>query len=203
MSFHKKDSKKKRIQGSLLIGAFFVWAGLVVAGFLLLGREEFTPVAASAQAASFPPDSHIRLAVDKPTLLLFMHPHCPCSRASLHELDGLLASTSKKISTVVVFTIPLGTPAGWEQGDLWQAASAMPSVRVVRDDGGQEAQRFGVVGSGHALLYDAWGRLLFSGGITPSRGHEGDNVGRSAIENLVLNGHSLVHQTPVFGCSLL
>jgi hypothetical protein len=203
MSFKKTDRKKKGIQGSLLIGSIVVWALLIVGGFFLLAEEEFTPVSASAQASSFPQNSSIPLAKDKPTLVLFVHPYCPCSRASLHELDEMLASTSSKISTVVVFTIPDGIEAGWEQGELWKTASAMTSVRVMRDDGGREAKLFGVIGSGHTLLYDKSGQLLFSGGITSSRGHEGDSIGRSAVENLVLNGHSLIHQTPVYGCSLL
>jgi hypothetical protein len=52
-------------------------------------------------------------------------------------------------------------------------------------------------------LYAPTGKLLFSGGITASRGHEGDNVGRSAIVSFILNGHAPVNHTPVFGCSLL
>jgi hypothetical protein len=74
---------------------------------------------------------------------------------------------------------------------------------VIRDQGGVEARRFDVEGSGHVLLYAPSGKLLFSGGITPSRGHEGDNAGRSAIVSLILRGHAPVDHTPVFGCSLL
>ncbi len=66
-----------------------------------------------------------------------------------------------------------------------------------------EAGRFGVKGSGHVLLYQPSGRLVFSGGITPSRGHEGDNPGRAAVISLVLQGRSPVNRTPVYGCPLL
>ena len=38
-------------------------------------------------------------------------------------------------------------------------------------------QRFGAETSGQTLLYDRDGRLLFSGGTTGSRGHDGDNAG--------------------------
>jgi hypothetical protein len=52
------------------------------------------------------------------------------------------------------------------------------------------------------VLYNSDGQLLFSGGITGARGHEGDNAG----EDLViagLNGQNVGFQhTPVFGCSL-
>jgi hypothetical protein len=75
---------------------------------------------------------------------------------------------------------------------------------VVADDGGVESQRFGALSSGQALLYGADGRLLFAGGITESRGHQGDNAGESAIAALVLgagrSGQS--SSTPVYGCPL-
>ena len=42
-----------------------------------------------------------------------------------------------------------------------------PGVTSWDDAGGKLAQRFGVLTSGHVLLYDTDGRLLYSGGITP------------------------------------
>jgi hypothetical protein len=120
-------------------------------------------VKASLSVKLFPRSSAVRLVSDKLTLVLFAHPHCPCTRASLHELDGLLAETQNRVSVTVVFTIPDGVPADWEQGDLWNSATRIPGVRVIRDQGGGEAHQFDVEGSGHAPS----GKLLFSGGITP------------------------------------
>ena len=197
-----KQAKKRWSQGLLTI-AGIVWLAVLLTGFAILEREEFTPVKEARTAASFPQNSAIRLASNEPTLVLFVHPYCPCSRASLHELDGLLAETQNKLSVTLVFTIPNGIEPGWEQGDLWKSAEAMPGVRILRDQGGVEASRFGVKGSGHTLLYEPSGKLLFSGGITASRGHEGDNPGCAAIVGFVLNGHATVSRTPVFGCSLL
>ncbi len=93
-------------------------------------------------------------------------------------------------------------PAGWEQGELWQLAKTLPA-RVMLDRDGVEARRFHVLGSGTALLYSPSGHLLFSGGMTSSRGHEGDSVGREAITSFVLHGTASVARTPVFGCALL
>jgi hypothetical protein len=160
-------------------------------------------VKASLPVTLFPGNSAVRLVSDKLTLVLFAHPHCPCTRASLHELEGLLAGTRNRVSVTVVFTIPDGVPAGWEQGDLWNSVTSIPGFRVIRDQGGGEAHRFDVEGSGHVLLYAPSGKLLFSGGITASRGHEGNNVGRSAIVSFILGGDSPVSHAPVFGCSLL
>jgi hypothetical protein len=160
-------------------------------------------VKAAPPVTLFPRNSAVQLVSDNPTLVLFAHPRCPCTEASLHELVGLLAETQNRVSVTVVFTIPDGVPAGWEQGDLWNRATNIPDISVIRDPGGQEAHRFDVQGSGHTLLYAPSGRLLFSGGITASRGHEGGNVGRSAIVSFILNGHAPVSHTPVFGCLLL
>jgi hypothetical protein len=43
---------------------------------------------------------------------------------------------------------------------------------------------------------------MFQGGITISRGHSGDNPGRSAINALLHHELSNQIKTPVFGCSL-
>jgi hypothetical protein len=43
---------------------------------------------------------------------------------------------------------------------------------------------------------------VFSGGITASRGHEGDNAGRAAIEQLVRHERADRLSTWVFGCAL-
>jgi hypothetical protein len=193
---------RKRCPGLFTVAGVF-WVSFVAIGFLILAKEEFTPVKAAPQGALFPRNCALQLVTDKPTLVLFAHPHCPCTRASLHELDTLLAQTQKRVSATVVFTIPDGVPAGWERGDLWNSATTIPGLHVIRDPGGREAHRFDVEGSGHVLLYAPSGKLLFSGGITASRGHEGDNVGRSAVLSFILEGHAAVSQTPVFGCSLL
>ena len=196
------NSKRNRGNyGIILIGIF--WLAMVLAGFAVLQREEFTPVASTPVGRDFPRGSSIAMAPDRPTLVIFLHPYCPCSRATLRQLGELLAETQNKEAVTVVFTIPKGLPPGWEKDNLWQTALAMPGVRVVRDEEGVEARRFNVIGSGHALLYAPAGRLLFSGGITASRGHEGDNPGQDSIVNFVLRGQSDVTHTPVFGCALL
>jgi hypothetical protein len=200
-SLIKTVDSRKRSPG-FLAATGVLWGSLLVVGFLFLAQEEFTPVKAGLPVTLFPRSSAVRLVSDKLTLVFFAHPHCPCTRASLHELEGLLAETQNRVSVTVLFSIPDGVPADWEQGDLWNSATSLSGVRVIKDQGGAEAHRFDVEGSGHVLLYAPSGKLLFSGGVTASRGHEGDNAGRSAIMSFILDGHSSVSHTPVFGCSL-
>ena len=76
------------------------------------------------------------------------------------------------------------------------------SVARKIDNDGIEARRFGSSTSGQVMLYNTQGKLLFSGGITASRGHSGDNDGRTAIVALLTQGQALTDETPVFGCQL-
>ena len=65
----------------------------------------------------------------------------------------------------------------------------------------READRFGVVVSGSTLLYAADGTLLFRGGLTIARGHEGRGPAHDRILALV-DGHSNHATAPTFGCAL-
>ena len=85
---------------------------------------------------------------------------------------------------------------------LWSSAARIPGVHVLRDDGAREAERFGIATSGTVALYDARGKLLFHGGITPARGHEGDSFGRERVISLLATGKADRADAPVFGCAL-
>jgi hypothetical protein len=113
-----------------------------------------------------------------------------------------MAQAQGRVTAYVLFLKPAGTSDNWEKTDLWQSAARIPGVNVVVDDGGVEARRFHAVTSGQTALYDDEGRLLFSGGITASRGHSGDNAGRSAIVSLLHAGEAERTETFVFGCPL-
>jgi glyoxylase-like metal-dependent hydrolase (beta-lactamase superfamily II) len=113
-----------------------------------------------------------------------------------------MAHTQGRLTAYVLLLKPEGFAEDWEKTDLWQSAKSIPGVELVIDDDGIEARRFHALTSGQALLYGRDGRLLFSGGITGSRGHAGDNAGRSAIASLVNRGEAERDETFVFGCPL-
>jgi hypothetical protein len=100
-------------------------------------------------------------------------------------LAQLMAQSQGHLSAYVLFLKPAGFSGDWEKTDLWQSVTDIPGVKPVVDYDGVEASRFHATTSGQTVLYDAVGRLLFSGGITIARGHAGDNAGRSAIVSLV------------------
>jgi hypothetical protein len=134
---------------------------------------------------------------------MLAHPRCACTRASVEELSRLMARLRGRLEARVLFFQPASAPDGWSKTDLWRAAAAIPGVEIRRDAGGVEARRFGAETSGQVLLYDAVGRLLFSGGITALRGHAGDNAGSRAIAALLTRTEPGPAASPVLGCALL
>jgi hypothetical protein len=132
---------------------------------------------------------------------MFAHPRCTCTRASLSELTQLMERGRDRMQAAVVFMVPRGASEDWTKTDLWASAARIPGVTVLRD-AGEEAARFGAATSGSVVLYGADGSLLFHGGITPSRGHEGDSFGRERILAFLTTGKADRADAPVFGCAL-
>jgi hypothetical protein len=189
--------------------AVWLWAGAAlwlagaVAGLWVLWSYENTAGEAAISKGQWPAETRLARSAGQPTLILLAHPQCTCTRASLAELAEVLGRTDTPPKTYVLFLKPSQFFDGWEQTDLWQTASSLPNVTVLRDDDGEEAQRFGAVTSGQTLLYDADGELMFSGGITSARGHAGDNAGRAALIALLNRKEPSHRATSVFGCSLV
>ena len=179
------------------------WIAAVAFGLSFLLRYESTPGRVGVVGASWPATSSIQRSGPNPTLVMLAHPHCPCTRASVGELAQIMADAHGKLDAYVLFTKPKGAGADWDDTDLRRSAAAVPGVTVLTDVDGSEASRFGAETSGHTLLFDRTGALLFSGGITASRGHAGRNDGESAIIAAVNGKRSDRARTPVFGCSLV
>jgi hypothetical protein len=186
----------------VLAGLFAAWIGGVVTGMSVLWAYASAPAPSSPVPAAWPAGTTVARAKAVPTLIVFAHPKCPCSRASIGELGRVMTHVQGRVETVVVFYRPPTADPGWEKTDLWEAAAAIPGVRVMSDPDGAAAQAFGVLASGHTLLYGIDGRLMFSGGITAARGHAGDNDGSRSIVALVLGTGGAVSRTKVFGCFL-
>jgi hypothetical protein len=193
----------RRARTSLLV-VLAGWASAVGIGVLQIRAYENTSGAPSRAPVAWPVKTSVPLSDGVPTLILFVHPHCPCSRASIAELAQLMTDCGGNVSAIVLMLQPAGVDRDWVRTGLWESASAIPGVRVECDVDGVESRRFGTATSGQAHLYSSEGRLLFAGGITASRGHRGENVGRTAITSLVLDDRKVRHiaATPVYGCPL-
>jgi hypothetical protein len=188
--------------GLILTAAGALWLSMVGAGIGTLLSYESTPGVAAATPDLWPAASRLKPAAGRATLVMSAHPHCPCTRASIGELARLMTEARGRVTAYVLFVKPRGFSDGWEQTGLWASAAEIPGVTPVLDDEGVEAGLFRAATSGQTVLYDAAGRLLFSGGITSARGHAGDNAGRAAIVSLLTAGEAERRDAPVFGCPL-
>jgi hypothetical protein len=187
----------------LLTASLILWLFAVGFGtFYLAGYENTPGKETSSHPVVFPPQSRIGRDAEVPTLLVFAHPHCPCTRATIRELAKLMTEAQGRLRARVLFIKPANFSDDWVETNLWNDAAAIPGVEVARDDEGREAALFSAETSGITLLYDSDGNLLFQGGITASRGHEGDNEGRSSIVDFVTKDAARRAETSVYGCPL-
>ena len=180
------------------------WILVVGTGISMLGAYHARPGDRGSVPTRWPERTTLDLSKSKPTLIMFLHPRCPCSRASVAELSRLECLRLKRIAPLVVMIAPSridGT--GWREPALERSVTTIPGVEIRHDDGGVEATRFGMATSGHVLLYSTSGSLLFSGGITPSRGHEGENDGIDSLNALILHETTPRRKNSVFGCPLV
>lgn len=136
-------------------------------------------------------------------LLMFVHPKCPCTRASIRELMRLMSHNSENISCTFFCFLPSDKNNSWLNTDITKSIEAIPNSTLISDIDGGWTKAFNTNTSGHVLLYHPNGKLLFSGGITAGRGHEGENFGRTFISNVVNKESNDNYQCPVFGCPII
>jgi hypothetical protein len=192
---HKKN--QVRIE-SVTWFCLLIWMGGSATGFGIWQEFEATPgpaVQTLGLNCRTPADGQSRL-------LVYLHPRCPCSGATLEELARVLEQAPPEVAVEIVFVRPPGTNEGWERGDLWNRAAELPRVQVRVDRDGKEAESVGAATSGFVVLHDSSGRTQFQGGITRGRGMLGGSAGaRSLIA--VLRGREVPEPAAaVFGCPL-
>jgi hypothetical protein len=171
----------------------------------MLGHE-FEVEARTAAVPNLPHELGRLVPDAKPlTIVMAVHPECPCTAASLEQLDRLMTRNPHSIQTVALFwaeeTDTAPSPA--VDNEYHRRLSVLPNVTIVADPGGKKAESFGAVVSGSVAAYDAEGNLRFQGGLTASRGHAGSSAGMDMLEAIArgrIPGN--VAETPAFGCAL-
>ena len=200
------ESSMRRTSRLASFSVCAAWMLALVFGFVRLWQYEGAAGAISVAPTLWPANSSLHRDAAVPNLLLFLHPKCPCSRASVEELAKLMATYHRNLVATALIVRPLDAPQDWEHTDLVTSAAAIPGVTVLIDPNGAEAKRFGAATSGQVMLYSATGTLQFAGGITASRGHSGDNAGRATIGAILMNEFKPLDtepaHTPVYGCPL-
>ncbi len=187
----------------LRVLGYMLWVAAVGAGFGWLAVYESMPGSRAEPPPTWPARSGLVRDQGRWTLVLFLHPHCPCSQATLEEFAALHSRYATHLRAHLVFCKPKGVPPDWEKTATWRRAATVGGVHVHCDERDEERHRFGALTSGHVFLYDPHGRLRYDGGITPARGKGGPSAGRSAVESFLRGEPGLDRTGPVFGCPLV
>ncbi|HYV37200.1 MAG TPA: hypothetical protein VE988_15950 [Gemmataceae bacterium] len=186
----------------LIFSLTLCWSVVLGAGFWLLVKYKSTAGENGSVQSQWPKDSRIAQVPQCFNIVVALHPHCPCSRATVTELANILARSKENVHVHALIYRPSSSPEGWEESEIVHSAKKLPGVSIHLDKDSVEGNRFGALTSGHVLLFGANGSLLFNGGITSSRGHQGETPAHEALWSLLKGDSSPLSTTPVYGCPL-
>lgn len=179
-----------------------LWFGLVVACFAALWTYANRPgeLGYPVRNAS---TTALHLDQSRHTLVVFVHPRCPCTVATVEQIARLQRKCRGLFTTRIVAYRPSYAEAEWSEGAVLRGASRLVDCEIIDDPDAAEALEIGAQVSGTAALYAPDGTLRFWGGLTPQRGHAGDSLGLDAVA-AILRGERLdSYRAPTFGCSLV
>ena len=136
------------------------------------------------------------------TLFVALHPQCSCSRATLHELRRVLQDAGTPAPAVYLLLYrPSQHIANWSDTGALPEDALGYDARTVADPDGRYAAMLHAGTSGEVVLYARDGHLLFQGGVTASRGHEGPSAGAERLQ-AALQGRPALGRSAVFGCNI-
>jgi hypothetical protein len=195
------SSLRRRLTAVATIFAVVLWSAAVVAGIQRVWSYESAAGSHAAVPRAWPGSSLVTVDRERATLVMFVHPLCVCTRASLIELREVLDAMDHAPAVWIVALNAHGIVKDWQQR-IADLAQRIPEATIVTDVEGTTADTFGASTSGHVVVYDRESRLVFSGGITGARGHVGDNDGRRDLIAALHDGGDPTHEHPIFGCGL-
>jgi len=191
-----------RVRMRVLVAAWVVAVGL---GAKLVLDYSLTPGALGA-GVSAPAEVGVASSPDRFTLVVALHPECPCSRATAEQIDRLAAARPGRIAMHALFLDTETAGAKPEESHLWKRVAAIPGATVNKGRGEAWCGGAAFLTSGEICLFAPDGALRYHGGITESRGHVGNGSSYDAVL-AVIDGRTAesaaVAGAPVFGCSLV
>jgi hypothetical protein len=186
----------------ITFAAVALWSAAVIAGIQRIWSYQNTPGEQVSVPTTWPGSSLVSIDRERSTVMMFVHPLCSCTRASLIEFREALNVMNRPPAVWIVLLSPQGIVKDWNE-HIAAIAQRIPEATIVTDVEGEAAHRFGASTSGHVVVYDHAGELMFSGGITEGRGHVGENQGRRDLIAALRGGdHDHDHEHPIFGCGL-
>jgi hypothetical protein len=177
-----------------------LWIGCVAAGFCALQHYS-----AGAGAAFAPREAEeffsAHRQLNRPLVVMAVHPRCPCTSVSLAELGDFLARSRGACDALLLQYHPENPDPDWSADELPTRLGGV-RVGVLLDPGGKIATTLGAATSGHVIFVDAQGTVRFAGGITIARGHRGRSPAQDAMLDVLNGSHPEIVSAPVYGCAL-
>lgn len=214
---HMNLSSSMRTRASRVL--IIVWLVVVTGATIVQFRYETTPAQVLAAPERWPVLPELKLEPGHAVVLMALHPRCPCSAASIEQLQECVRSMDNRIDLIILESMPAGAKPEWTDSALCRQIKALSRAKLIIDTDGTLASAFGLTTSGQVVAYDSAGELRFNGGLTAARGVEGNNPSsetfRELLAQMLLNDSSVavsgsetgIHirplLPPVFGCKLV
>ena len=88
------------LSGAIAVSAV-IWAATVAAAYQAIRRFESTPGTAAIAPGFWPGRSTIEPRRGEWSLVMLVHPHCSCSRASIKELEAVLEKAPRSVRPAI------------------------------------------------------------------------------------------------------
>src|SRR4051794_21820388 len=114
----------------LTLGAITGWLLVVLAAVYQLNTYSFRPGKPGQAPVRWPAVSSATLNPSGFNLLLFGHPSCPCTRASMAELSRLKSKLGDRLA-VRIFYVPEGDDRDALSNAIRRARETLPNAEVL------------------------------------------------------------------------
>lgn len=198
----QKRLPRKTNSGALAWIGLLTWLVVIGVGMFILIDYSSAPGVPADVCDTWPSETLLERNESATTVLVFLHPRCPCSRATVTMLARTLASSASNAEVRALFFCPADEPSTWAQTDMWHDVERIAPGAAILDTDGRESELFGASTSGHVLVFDKSGQCVYSGGITRGRGHDGDNPGSNAVRAVLAGLSPTGDSFGVYGCPI-
>ncbi len=179
-----------------------LWGAVIGVGLLWMTDYSLSPGSHEEPLVERPSDTPVPFSEEKSTLVIFLHPRCPCTHPSVAAIERLMVRKHDMVLQPI-FYLPGSKPETWARADYWDRVVDAGAHEPLIDVDGGVARQFHATTSGHAILFSVDGEVLYSGGITSGRVHEGDNLGLTTLTRVLEQVPVQDATFPVYGCSIV
>jgi hypothetical protein len=178
---------------TIIVGSFF-WYNQFVYSLPTPVPANYRPISTGAKVDLRLP---VKVNKEKPTLLHFFNPDCPCSRFNIKEFKSLAKEYADDMNFVVVMITdkPYSVEEVQKRFDF--------SVPVVKDQ--EYAKNCGVYSTPQAVVINTKNELFYRGNYNKSRYcmDEETRYVKQAVKNLLLNQNTKLDAIAfkAYGCS--